>query len=198
MIFKEEQSTILLTGTSHVGKTSCAMILGKNTGYEVISTDTLARHPGRPWSSVPSFVIDYYNNLSDDTIHWFLKVHHENMRSVIQQTIQRYITTKQPLILEGAALRPEYYADWNIDPANARCLYAAPAILTRRIMDSSDYNHRSQQIRIAIDKFIERSLRENESLAGAALKHGVTVVEVDDLEKIGELATSLVNTHYTQ
>ncbi|MET0241864.1 MAG: AAA family ATPase [Flavitalea sp.] len=198
MIFKEEQRIVLITGTSHVGKTTCAVTLSEKTGFKVISTDTLARHPGRPSDSVPSFIIEYYNNLSDDTIHWFLKVHHENMRAVIQETIQRYIKTDQPLVLEGAALRPEYFADWNIDPANAYCLYAEPAILIGRIKASTDYNKGAQPLRIAIDKFIERSLRENELLAESAEKNGVAVVVVNDFEKISHLATNLANNNYTR
>ena len=81
-------SCLLLLGTSHVGKSTCARGIGNAIGWPVIATDKLGRHPGRPWTSVPDPVTEFYLRLTDDAIHWFLRVHHENMRPVIQETIK--------------------------------------------------------------------------------------------------------------
>ncbi len=41
-------SGILIAGSSHVGKSTFAARLTKALGWSLISTDSLARHPGRP------------------------------------------------------------------------------------------------------------------------------------------------------
>lgn len=46
-------STILIAGTSHVGKSTLAGLLSERLRCEAISTDSLARHPGRPWPGIP-------------------------------------------------------------------------------------------------------------------------------------------------
>jgi len=40
---------ILLGGTSCVGKSSLGQSLASSLGWDLLSTDQLARHPGRPW-----------------------------------------------------------------------------------------------------------------------------------------------------
>lgn len=67
-------SGILIAGTSHVGKSTFAARLTKALGCSLISTDSLARHPGRPWPTVRPAVAEFYSSLSPETIHWFLKV----------------------------------------------------------------------------------------------------------------------------
>ena len=41
-----KRGPLLLTGTSHVGKSTCAGKVGAALGWPVVSTDALARHPG--------------------------------------------------------------------------------------------------------------------------------------------------------
>lgn len=100
--------TILIAGTSHVGKSTLAGLLSEKLGCEAISTDSLARHPGRPWPGIPAPVEDYYTQLSAETIHWFLKVHHQNIWPLIRSLIDNTSGTGNPAIFEGAALRPEF------------------------------------------------------------------------------------------
>jgi len=92
-------STILIAGTSHVST---------RLGWQAISTDSLARHPGRPWPGIPAPVEEYYTALSAETIHWFLKVHHQNIWPLIRPMIDSSSHTGNPAIFEGAALRPEF------------------------------------------------------------------------------------------
>lgn len=73
-------SVLLIFGTSHVGKSTLANRLGEALGWQMTSTDSLARHPGRPWPEVKAPVAEYYSSLSDETISWFPRAHHENMR----------------------------------------------------------------------------------------------------------------------
>ena len=63
---------ILIGGASHVGKSTTAASLATSLGWKHISTDSLARHPGRPWKSapekVPDEVAEHYLSLSVDEL----------------------------------------------------------------------------------------------------------------------------------
>ena len=170
-------SSVLILGTSHVGKSTCARELSDVVGWPVISTDKLARHPGRPWTGVPAPVTEFYLNLSDDAVYWFLRVHHENMRPVIRTTIQN-ARKRGGFILEGAALRPEFFVDWEVSDALAVCLHADETFLRDRISAGSQYSKRSKETKLAIDMFIERSLRENAALVKAAKQHQLKLIDV--------------------
>lgn len=172
-----DESEVLILGTSHVGKSTCARELSDVVGWPVISTDKLGRHPGRPWTGVPAPVTEFYVNLSDEAVYWFLRVHHENMRPVIQTAIQS-ARRRGSFILEGAALRPEYLADWDVGDAMAVCLHADESVLRRRISVSAQYFEHSQETKLAIDMFIKRSLRENVALVDAAKQHGLKLIDV--------------------
>lgn len=182
---------LLLTGTSHVGKSTCAGKVGAALGWPVVSTDALARHPGRPWLGVPAPVLEFYASLSDDTLHWLLKVHHENMRPIIAARIKAM--RKTGFVLEGAALRPEYLEVWELENATAICLRVEPGVLRARIRTGSDYDRQDGPMRFAIDRFTERSLRENDALAEAALRIGMTVEDITDLTVADALAARLAD-----
>lgn len=185
--------SLLLLGTSHVGKSTCASKIGKVTSWPVISTDKLGRHPGRPWTGVPDAVLEFYKTLSDDTIHWFLKVHHENMRTLIGQNIKTAREMGEGFVLEGSALRPEYLADWRIGNALAVCLHVDSDVLRERILIGSGYSQQSDSIKCAIEKFVERSIRENMDLAESALKHNIQVIDVTDFDEADRLTKELVS-----
>ena len=62
---------ILISGTSHVGKSTLAEKLAERLGWAGMSTDKLGRHPGRPWLAIPAPVAEFYSRLTPETIHWF-------------------------------------------------------------------------------------------------------------------------------
>ena len=71
---------ILIGGSSHVGKSTLADSLAAKLGWAQISTDKLARHPGRPWQpepqQVPDHVAEHYLSLSvreliEDVLHHY-------------------------------------------------------------------------------------------------------------------------------
>lgn len=170
---------VLLLGTSHAGKSTSAAGLAAALDWRLISTDTLGRHPGRPWAGVPDPVIEFYLGLSDDAIHWFLRVHHQNMRPLIGDAIEK-AKRAGGFVLEGAALRPEHLDDWDLDGVRPLCLFADDAVLRDRIMAASGHEKRDDEMKRAIDKFIERSLRENRALVAAARERGIDLVDVTD------------------
>ena len=47
---------VLIGGTSHVGKSTASELLAGTLGWAHVSTDSLARHPGRPWKPAPEKV----------------------------------------------------------------------------------------------------------------------------------------------
>ena len=191
-------SGLLLLGTSHVGKSTCAEAVGRAVGWPVVSTDKLGRHPGRPWTGTPDPVIEFYLRMTDDAIHWFLLMHHENMRPVIQERIRALRVAGAGFVLEGAALRPEHLSGWEVGDALVACLYVEPRVLRERLLSASDHSRQDDRIKVAIDRFAERSLRENEALVQAAIGHGVRVVDVTDPKDAdrlaGELASRLAST----
>ena len=67
-----EIRVLLIGGTSHVGKSTLAKALAARLGGEHVSTDTLARHPGRPWATssgpFPRHVAAHYLSLSVDEL----------------------------------------------------------------------------------------------------------------------------------
>ncbi|MGJ4855213.1 hypothetical protein AB4037_19185 [Labrys sp. KB_33_2] len=186
-------SALLLLGTSHVGKSTCAHHIGSALGWPVISTDQLGRHPGRPWTGVPDPVMEFYLRLADDAIHWFLRVHHENIRPLIQSKLQALRQEGNGFVLEGAALRPEYCPDWAIGAALVICLHAEPRALRERIERGSRYSQQDDRMKIAIDKFAERSVRENEAFVEAATRHDIPLMNVSDPNSADRLAKDLIS-----
>jgi hypothetical protein len=63
--------------------------------------------------------------------------------------------------------------------------------LRERIERESAYSQQSGQTKIAIDKFVERSARENEALVKTAIRHKVLLVDVTDLKNFDRLTREL-------
>lgn len=186
-------SGVLICGSSHVGKTTLAGRLAEALGWNPISTDSLARHPGRPWSAAPLPVIEYYSRLSPEAIHWFLKVHHENMWPGIRQKIEAEIKARKPFLFEGAALRPEYIAPYISTRCEGILLHADGAFLRDRMRSEAGYEKSDEATRYIIDKFIDRSLRDNSEMYAAARQSGLRLVDASDRPAMAGLFTELVD-----
>ena len=108
---------ILIGGSSHVGKSALARSLADTLGWRLISTDELARHPGRPWRSsperVPDHVAEHYLTLPvDELIADVLQHYRVNVWPTVETLIRPATTeaSSDRLILEGSALWPEFVA----------------------------------------------------------------------------------------
>jgi 2-phosphoglycerate kinase len=183
---------VLIGGTSHVGKSTLAERLAERLGWVGMSTDKLGRHPGRPWLGVPPEVTEFYERLSPETIHWFLKVHHENMWRQILPMIEAERHAGRRFVLEGAALRPEYIAPLLSDEMAGVLLYADDGFLLTRMRASAGYDQRPAAERQVIDAFIDRSLRENAALMASAREVGLPMADAADPRAVDELADELV------
>lgn len=184
-------STILIAGTSHVGKSTLAGLLSERLGCEAISTDSLARHPGRPWPGIPTPVEEYYTQLSADTIHWFLKVHHQNIWPLIRSLIDNSCNTGNSAIFEGAALRPELISPLLGSAITGVFLHAGNDFLLERMRSHARYDDATASQRLIMDAFIERSLRENTEMLASAQQHNVQVVDVTKPQALETLVADL-------
>jgi 2-phosphoglycerate kinase len=185
---------ILIGGSSHVGKTTFATRLSRALDRALVSTDGLARHPGRPWPSIPPQVAEYYASLSHDTVHWFLKVHHENMWPRIGSIIDAYGKSATPFVMEGSALRPDYVAGLDRDVVETVFLYADDDFLRARMMREAAHADATLPMASIIDKFIERSIRENREMLAAARDAGIACVDVAAPGSLDALHDALVAT----
>lgn len=183
--------TILIAGTSHVGKSTLAGLLSEKLGCEAISTDSLARHPGRPWPGIPAPVEDYYTQLSAETIHWFLKVHHQNIWPLIRSLIDNTSGTGNPAIFEGAALRPEFISPLLGGTVAGVFLHAGNDFLLERMRSHAQYDDATASQRQIMDAFIERSLRENTEMLASAQQHHLPVVDVTKPQALETLVADL-------
>ncbi|MGV2169336.1 hypothetical protein ACQZ40_23520 [Agrobacterium sp. 16-172Ci] len=184
-------STMLIGGTSHVGKSTLAGLLSERLRCEAISTDSLARHPGRPWPGIPAPVEEYYTRLSAETIHWFLKIHHQNIWPLIRTMIDSRSGTGTPTIFEGAALRPEFISPLLGGEVAGVFLHAGNDFLLERMRSHARYEDAAAEKRRIIDAFIERSLRENTDMLASAQEHRVPVVDVTQPQAFETLLTDL-------
>lgn len=185
----------MIFGTSHVGKSTLGGELGETLGWPTLSTDALARHPGRPWPKVPGPVAEYYSRLTDETINWFLRVHHRNMWPLVRRMIDDALREKRPLIFEGTALRPEFIAELTREKVLAIGLHANQTFLRDRMEAESLYFRQDAGARLLIDKFIARSLLDNEKIVETSSRHGLRLVNVansSDLDRLGEELTDIL------
>ncbi|MDH6294457.1 hypothetical protein SAMN03159422_00827 [Agrobacterium fabrum] len=185
-------STILIAGTSHVGKSTLAGLLSTRLGWQAISTDSLARHPGRPWPGIPAPVEEYYTALSAETIHWFLKVHHQNIWPLIRPMIDSSSHVGNPAIFEGAALRPEFISPLLGSTVAGLLLHAGNDFLLERMRSHARYEDATAGQRRIMDAFIERSLRENTEMLASAREHRLPIVDVTSPEALKTLVADLV------
>ena len=87
---------LLIGGSSHVGKSTLAESLATLLGWTHVSTDRLARHPGRPWASpprrVPDDVAEHYLKLSvDELIEDVLRHYEVNVWPKVEAIIASHV-----------------------------------------------------------------------------------------------------------
>ncbi len=176
---------ILIGGSSHSGKSALSESIAANLGWNRISTDTLARHPGRPWrpapEKVPDHVAEHYLSLSvDELIKDVLRHYRVNVWPKVEKIVASHINdpSRAGLIIEGSALWPELVATLNFDTIAALWLTASEAVFRQRIRDESLYQAKSLRERRMIDKFLQRTLVYNAQMIEVANRQGFSLVDV--------------------
>lgn len=189
---------VLISGASHIGKSTLSESLASLPGWNSMSTDQLGRHPGRPWAnhrrpSVSERVIEHFTSLSPEELVEDLLEFQRRMWSTIERIITHRLTVHSltRLAFEGSALLPENTGKVQGEHAKALCLAASPEFLKRRIHESSGYSTLSTERTHLVDKFIKRNVLLNERYVEMAKSNGVTVVDVGagiDILQLTELS----------
>lgn len=162
-----EPKVVLIGGASHTGKSTIAAALSKQLGWPLLSTDSLGRHPGRPWSHterpVPKHVVSYYLDLGADAIFESVLQHYDNMWVTVRRIIERRTSADiaVPLIIEGSALLPEAIATLSNPTVQPVWLTANSETLRQRVLESSRYDSRMPQEKHLIESFVTRNSRLN-------------------------------------
>jgi 2-phosphoglycerate kinase len=175
----------LIGGTSHVGKSTTAAAVAARLGWEALSTDSLARHPGRPWPvgerPVPPHVAEHYSTLAPDELIASVMAHYRgNVWPIVQSLVaERAGQSSAPLVLEGSALLPDLVATLVQPGVRAVWLTAADALIKVRIRRESGYDAVvDAAARKLIAAFVRRSQRFNAEMIISVKRLGLPVVQV--------------------
>jgi 2-phosphoglycerate kinase len=175
---------ILIGGTSHVGKSTVARELAERLGWDCQSTDTLARHPGRPWQTAPGreeIVASHYESLTvDELVADVVRHYRETVWTLVEHTVTERVATDagRGLVIEGSALLPGLASRLGFANVGATWLVANREVLRRRIVSESGYEEKSGREQALVEKFLARALRFNDFLQEDLRRLGLTAINV--------------------
>lgn len=165
----------LIGGSSHAGKSTVATTLSEHLGWRQVSTDSLGRHPGRPWSIDPA-IAEHYRSMATDDLVADVLAHYERL----WPKIDALISSGENLVLEGSALWPETVAARALgrDGVRAAWLTTGDANFRERIHRSSQYAEADEPLRDLIDRFVARTVRYDDLMMAAVGRLGLASLEV--------------------
>lgn len=192
-LLDKETRVLLIGGSSHSGKTTAAELLAARLGWELISTDRMARHPGRPWPSgaspVPPHVASHYLGLPDEALLASVLGHYRDLWPAIEDLVRRRagdLATRR-LVLEGSALWPESVAALPLPRVSAIWLTATDDVFTARIYAGSRYADADAQEKTLADRFLARTLRFDRAMMADIKALGLPFIDVTHAAGADEL-----------
>lgn len=187
---KPDLRGILIGGTSNVGKSTLAQAIAARRGGQWTSTDSLGRHPGRPWGTVRPHVAEHYATLAVDELIADVLRHYRGLWPGIEQLVAAHASdpARPPLILEGSALWPESVASLRLPGVGALWLTASDTFLQGRIYAGSGYAQAPPEARLLVDKFLARTLRYDELMLRALARLGLPWLNVEAAASLDDLA----------
>ncbi len=192
---------LLIGGTSHVGKSTLAATLAERLGWQLLSTDQLARHPGRPWRSdaqaLPEVVVQHYSTLATAELTAEVVRHYERNVWPIAEAIVRCRVANpydDGLVLEGSAVLPQRVAEAGLERVSAIWLQAPGTEIEARIRASSGYAGREPHERQLIDAFLDRSLAFGALLATQVAALGLRSLSAAETGAIDGILQDLAGT----
>jgi 2-phosphoglycerate kinase len=184
---------ILIGGSSHAGKTSLGQALASKLGWRHISTDSLARHPGRPWKNkskaVPRHVAEHYLSLTAEELLADVLRHYKNMWQDIEAMISLHAndSSADQLILEGSALWPESVASLSLEGVAAIWLTASDDLFESRIHNESNFKDTASHDKKMIQKFLERTHLYDRRMLEAVTQFGLVSIDIETTSSLEEL-----------
>jgi 2-phosphoglycerate kinase len=191
---------ILIGGSSHAGKTALAKALATRLGWRHISTDSLARHPGRPWKTaskaVPEHVAEHYLSLAVDELLADVLRHYKTMWQNIEAMITLHANdpTTTQLILEGSALWPESVASLTLEKVAAIWLTASNDLFESRIYNASKFEQAATREKKLIQKFLERTHSYNQHMMDAVKQLELASIDIETTSSLEELVDQCLQT----
>ncbi|MEO1764483.1 MAG: 2-phosphoglycerate kinase [Cyanobacteria bacterium J06629_18] len=181
-LINDKTRIILIGGTSHVGKSTFAQSLAEKLGWNCLSTDKLARHPGRPWiqankNFIPQHVVEHYQNLSPEELFVDVISHYE--KNVLPQ-IEKIVRSDECFIIEGSALYPELVKNL-VSEKDIRAIFltGSDQLFRNRIYQESNFNNVGEEEKYLIEKFIQRTLLYNQRMMESVDNLGFTYIDVE-------------------
>jgi 2-phosphoglycerate kinase len=166
-----DSKVFLIGGTSHVGKSTFARRLASQLGWNYLSTDQFARHPGRPWrddqKALPDDVVEHYSNLTTDALVDSVLNHYAlNVWPIADAIVRSHLNNPYDpsLVLEGSAILPDRVRAADYDRVAAIWLTGTRELIKERIRRSSRYETRTAFEKRLIDSFVARSLAIDRAL----------------------------------
>ncbi|PSB08411.1 2-phosphoglycerate kinase [Pleurocapsa sp. CCALA 161] len=192
---------ILISGSSHVGKSTLGRSLAAKLSWNYLSTDTLARHPGRPWvttkvKTIPEHVVQHYQTLSVEALFLDVLDHYQN--NVLPQVeaivhAHSFDLSRECLVLEGSALWPKFVANL-VDKNTVKAIWltASEEFFRSRILAESNFDNVNQDRQYLIQKFLARTLLYDQCMRDEVERLGFICVDVESLLMTDDLANSVL------
>ncbi len=178
---------ILVGGTSHTGKSTLAAAIADRQSRDSLSTDRLARHPGRPWGQkLPAHVADYYQGRDGATLASdVLRHYRENVWPIVLAIVRARLNNPfdHPLVLEGSAVLPEQVGALRSPDVHLVMLSASHEALGERIRMSCDWETLTERERDAVQAFIDRTQAFDRLMRDQARSSGIQIESggIDDV-----------------
>ena len=192
---------ILIGGSSNIGKSMVAGAIAEKLGWRCISTDSLAKHPGRPWprkrEKVRDNVLEHYQSQKANELVESVILHQRRMSPLIAELVRSTAkdTGTEKMVLEGSALWPFITGGCRPKQAGAVWLTAGIETLRARIHKASGFQTADEKSKAMISMVAERTLLFEEKTAQLVSEHGCPVLNVDKFETteklIGEVFSKL-------
>ncbi|MCB5909108.1 hypothetical protein [Streptomyces pinistramenti] len=192
---------VLVGGTSNAGKSTVARVVAGRLGFAYLSTDGLARHPGRPWRTpereVPAHVAEHYSSLTVDELMASVLDHYGRLWPRIEELItDRAVGTGsgEGLVLEGSALWPVNVAGLTVPHTGAVWLTADEVLLRARMRDAGRYGEATGEERHLMDRFLARTVRYQALMVDAVDRLGLDRIDAGGHRSVEELADVVLAT----
>jgi 2-phosphoglycerate kinase len=183
-----ETRVILIGGSSHAGKSTLGQAIAAKLGWSYLSTDKLARHPGRPWvgadaKAIPEHVAKYYRELSVDALFLDVLSHYEkNVLPQVEVIVRSHASnlSAECLVLEGSALWPGFVANLvALNSVKAIWLTARNQLFQNRIKGESNFCNLCEDEQHLIQKFLDRTLFYNKHMREEVKRLGFMCIDVE-------------------